>query len=89
MAMDASNSPAAATQFDLNFVELQLSFSTAEIEKMRFYGPEEGSGPAPSGQQQQFLVVHGEYFELIEGAPQGASQFSEEDPLLRLNQEDA
>jgi len=68
------------------FTSLQLSYSTADIERGIFYGTE--SAPLESSQSLEnatLLVVHGEMFVLKEEPiPQPAVVFTEESGLFRL-----
>lgn len=67
------------------FIALQLSFSTADIEKGLFFGAEHA--PEQVGQplgRATILVVHGEMFALEEATPQPATPLSEESGLFRI-----
>lgn len=69
-----------------NFESIQLSYSTAEVEKTIFFAPEF----APEGTPKHLvgpplIVVHGEFFKLEEGNyPQPAIPLTEESGLFRL-----
>ncbi len=68
------------------FRSMQLSFSTAEVERGIFYGP--APQAAEPGRQTMppttLLVVHGDVYRLEQSAPPGAVPFTEDAGLFRL-----
>lgn len=68
-----------------HLISMQLSFSTADIERGLFFTAE--YSPVQSGEplgKATILVVHGEMFALEEVAPQPAKPLSEESGLFRI-----
>jgi hypothetical protein len=68
------------------FHSLQLSYTTADIEKSLFYGAESiASVPSKSSEPVAILVVHGEMFVLEPGElPHPAPPLTEQSGLFRL-----
>lgn len=69
-----------------DFIALQLSYSTADIEKNIFYASEYKSIKSPElVGKATFLVVHGEMIPLEENAvPQGSPPLTEQSGLFRI-----
>ena len=52
------------------FVSLQLSFSTADVERMLFVGAQRApTDPQPTPLAEKYLVIHGEVFRVEEERP--------------------
>jgi len=66
-------------------VEVHLSYSTADIQRHVFFAEEhEFEGEQPDAQPEQLLVIHGEYYRLVDEAPDGYTELSPESGVFRL-----
>jgi len=64
---------------------VQLSYSTADIERSLFFGDQhEEERPTPSAGEVILLVIHGEYHQLVDEAPPASIKFDEKSSILRL-----